>query len=149
MFEEAVCSFSLIRQQASKSSGQGLSVLFLFIPESDYCFSLLLPQSTSPGVRVSEACGEHQSPWRSRHKCVRATSKKSRVYTLVPEEGTQTLLWHFLSLFKNPSLFLSDVWKKEVYQQALELKRYQGRYLMQPLILRDASVSGHNPGTVR
>ena len=61
----------------------------------------------------------------------------------------KTPLWHFLSLFKNPSLFLSDVWKKEVYQQALELKRYQGRYLMQPIILRDASVSGHNPGTVR
>ena len=107
MFEEAVRAFSLIRRQASKSSGQGLAVLFLFIPESDYCFNLLLPQSTSPGVRMSEACGEHQSPWWSHHKCVRATSKKSRVYTLVPEEGTSdSTLALFVPLQKSFTVFV-------------------------------------------
>lgn len=35
-----------------------------------------------------------------------------------PEKEHQTQLWHFLPLFKNRSLFLSDVWKKEVDPQS-------------------------------
>lgn len=145
MFEEAERALSLIRRVASKSSVQGLAVLFLFIPEIDYCCNLLLQKSTGPDVGLSEVLEEHQSPSWCWPKCLRATSKRCRVAPFLSEKEYQAQLWYFLPLLKKFTFF--GIWKKEVYQQPLKFKRCQCAFTSQSFP-RNACVSRQNQGTM-
>lgn len=147
MFEEAERIFSLIRRVVSKNSVRGLAVLFLFIPESDYCFNLLLPKSTSPDVRMSEVLEEHQSPWCAGTRVLEQHQSCARLAPFLREKEHETQPWHFLPLLKNRSPFLSDIWKKEVYQQPLKFKRCQCTLPSQSFP-GNACMSRQNQGTM-
>lgn len=96
---------------------------FCLLYQSWLLFQYAASEGYKAHVRMSEALGVHQSLWRSRMSVLEQHQRNAAFapFLLEKEHGTQ--LWHVWPLFKSHSPFLSDMGKKEVYQQPVQFTR--------------------------